>query len=485
MHEEMLAQIQEAVTNGKEDSIADAAPRGNAKSTLVSLASVLWCQLYTLKHYIIIISDTSTQADDFLTNIRSELEDNDLIINDFGSQIGDIWTTNDLLTINDVRIQSLGAGKKIRGRRYKQWRPDLIVVDDLENDESVRSSDQRKKLFDWYTKAASKAGDERTDKIFIGTIIHYDSLLTKLLKNPIYKSKTYKAVIEWSGSPLWNDWELIITNLTNTKRIEDARQFFDDHREEMLKGTKVLWPEKEDYYSLMVQRIADGPAAFSSEKQNEPLTDEDRRFLPNWIQYFEDSEIEGKKLYLVAAIDPSMGKAGGDYSAIVVLGMDSNSQIYVLAADMAKRHPDVIASDALALYSIYNFPILGVEDVQFQEFFKDTLARLIRERKLNLIIKGLHTHSDKILRIESLQPDIKNGRIKFRRSQGKLIEQLINFPSADHDDGPDALELAMSLFGSGSSIAQFYKEVANEANTPAQHSFIQDAENIKVNQIGF
>ena len=98
------------------------------------------------------------------------------------------------------------------------------------------------------------------------------------------------------------------------------------HELDMLLGTEVLWPQKESYYSLMLQRIADGPAAFSSEKQNEPLSDDDRRFMGDWIQYYEDTDLVGKELYIVGWVDPSMGKTGGDYSAIVTLAADYSYQ---------------------------------------------------------------------------------------------------------------------------------------------------------------
>lgn len=69
-----------------------------------------------------------------------------------------------------------------------------MVLDDIENDENVRTVEQRKKLENWFYKAVSKAGDTYTDIVYIGTLLHYDSLLAKVLKNPAYRSVKYKAV---------------------------------------------------------------------------------------------------------------------------------------------------------------------------------------------------------------------------------------------------------------------------------------------------
>lgn len=474
MHEEMFLAAEEAITNGLPDNIVDAAPRGNAKSTIFSFALPLWAALFELKHYIIIVSDTADQANDFLGNIKSELEDNTLILEDFGSQYGYVWTNSDIILRNDVRIQALGAGKKIRGRRYKQYRPDLIIGDDLENDENVQSPDQRKKDETWFTRALSKAGDERTDKIIIGTIIHYDSLLAKLLKNPLYQSKKYQSVIRWSKSNLWTDWERMITNLDNPNRIIEAKEFYLAHEAEMLEGTEVLWPSKEPYYTLMIQRVTDGPAAFSSEKQNEPLSDDERRFLPEWIHYYDDSELIGRNLITGISVDPSMGKVGGDYSAIITGGIDNNGIIYVLEADIQKRHPDVIVNDFISHAIAYGCKTGGVEQNQFQEYFKDTLQKRLEEAKVDISVKGLKTHSDKILRIQSLQPDIKNGRLRFRRTQQRLIDQLINFPSDAHDDGPDALEMLVQLLGKRSGFASYFESLANESNNPTTTAILQN-----------
>ena len=475
MHEDMFDDLQEIILNKKPDSLVDAAPRGNAKSTISSFALPIWCGVYQHKRYIVVASDTADQANDFLTNIKNEFEDNIFLIEDFGDQVGAIWTNSNIILSNGVRMQAFGAGKKIRGRRYRQYRPDLIIGDDLENDENIVSPEQRKKNETWYFKALSKAGDERTDKVVVGTIMHYDSLLSKLLKNPTYKAKKYQAVLEWSKSPKWNEWETIINDLANVNRMQDALAFFEANKVEMLAGTKVLWPSKEDYYNLMVQRVADGPSAFSSEKQNEPLSDDDRRFHPDWIQYYDDTDIAGKELFVVGACDPSMGKKGGDFSGIITLGQDNNHYVYVLDADLQKRHPDIIISDVLSKHEYYQYKLFGVEDNQFQEYFKDAMQKKIDEEKRGkgLIIKGVHSHSDKILRIQSLQPDIRNGRIKFKKDQQKLIDQLLNFPSADHDDGPDALEIAMSLIGKRSGFADYFKAKANET-TNTTLSFIQN-----------
>jgi len=165
-------------------------------------------------------------------------------------------------------------------------------LDDVENDENVNTPEQRRKLENWFLKAVSKAGDDYTDFIYIGTMLHYDSLLAKVMKNPSYRSMKYKAVQSFSNSPLWTRWEEIFTDLDNDNHEADARGFFEENKEAMLAGTSVLWEEKLSYYDLMVIKVSEGEASFNSELQNEPINPDDCLFNEEWFDYFNPLEID-------------------------------------------------------------------------------------------------------------------------------------------------------------------------------------------------
>ena len=429
---------------------ATAAPRGHAKSTNLTFKGSLHAALYRYKRYIIILSDTSDQANGFLSAIKDELEDNGAIREDFGDLTGGVWRENVIITSQGVRIDAIGAGQKIRGRKHKNWRPDLMVLDDIENDENVRTVEQRKKLENWFYKAVSKAGDTYTDIVYIGTLLHYDSLLAKVLKNPAYRSVKYKAVQSFSTSPLWETWESIYTDLGNEGRELEAKKFFEKNREEMLAGTKVLWEEKLSYYDLMVTRVSEGEASFNSELQNEPVNPDDCLFNEEWFDYYnpEDMDFSSADFRFYGFVDPSLGKnRRADYSAILTGALEvPTGYLYILDADIVRRHPDAIISDVLLkadwIQRTYGkrYVKFGVETVQFQWFLKEQLAKSSARARIYLPIEEVPQSSDKVLRIQTLQPDIKNKYIKFSRRHKLLLEQLQYFPMADHDDGPDALE---------------------------------------------
>ena len=435
---------------------AVAAPRGHAKSTNLTFKGTMHSTLYGYKHYPIIISDSSEQAEGFLDNIRVEFEENTAILEDFGPLAGSVWRSNVLVTKTNIKIEAIGSGKKIRGRKHRNWRPDLIILDDVENDENVRTPEQRSKLKNWFDKAVSKSGDDYTDIVYIGTLLHYDSLLAKTLTNPAYRSIKYKAVIQFSpADDLWQQWESIFTDLDNDDREADALAFFQAHKEAMLEGTQVLWEEKLSYYDLMVMRVSEGEASFNSEEQNEPINPDDCLFMEEWFDYYNEAEVNfGDPAFdFFGFIDPSLGKTKrSDFSAIVTLAKHKGSgYMYVVDADIERRHPDRIIADVLAKERWlrasfgHGYRKLGAETNQFQWFLKEELAKASAKAGLYLPIEEVQQTSDKVMRVQTLQPDVKNKYIKFNRRHKRLLEQLTQFPMGAHDDGPDALEGARSI----------------------------------------
>ncbi|SHI87737.1 phage terminase large subunit [Lutispora thermophila] len=430
------------------------APRGHAKSTTFTFKDTLHASAYGYKHYIIILSDSSEQAEGFLTDIKTEYEENAALREDFGDLQGKVWKAGVILLSNGVKIEAIGSGKKIRGRRHKQWRPDLIICDDLENDENVNTPEQRKKLRDWFYKAVSKAGDTYTDIVYIGTLLHFDALLANVAKNPQYKTVKYRGVISFAkNEELWSAWEAIYTDLNNDNRQEDAKAFFEANREAMLEGTEVLWEAKLSYYDLMVIRVSEGESSFNSEIQNDPIDPESCAFNEEWFSYYKDDEVDfsDNRFLFVGANDPSLGKnKKSDTSAIIALAKDTRTgYMYVVVASIEKRKPDVIIEDAIEtskrLRRDYKKPFtkFRVETVQFQHFFKDVMAQRSAEAGEYLPIEEVNNVQNKDLRIQSLQPFVKNGYIKFNEKHKTLLQQMKEYPMGKNDDGPDALEMAV------------------------------------------
>lgn len=451
-------------TDAKEINRADGcrraieAPRGHAKSTTFTFKDSIHAAVYAYKHYEIILSDSSEQAEGFLADIKTEMEENAALVEDFGELKGKVWKASVILLSNGVKIEALGAGKKIRGRRHKQWRPDLILCDDLENDENVNTPDQRKKLRNWFYKAVSKCGDTYTDIVYIGTLLHFDALLANVASNPSYRTVKYQGVIAFAENvSLWDAWEVIYTDLSNDTRQEDARDFFDQNREEMLEGSAVLWEAKLSYYDLMVIRISEGEASFNSEIQNDPIDPENCTFQEEWFDYYDDGQLppdfSEPRFLFIGANDPSLGKnKKSDTSSIFALAKDTiTGYMYIIIADIEKRKPDKIIEDAIEasrrLQRDYKRPYykFGVETVQFQYYFAEIMRQRAAEVGEYLPIEEINSVQNKDARIQSLQPFVKNGYIKFSKKHKTLLKQMTEYPMGKNDDGPDGLQMAVKL----------------------------------------
>lgn len=444
LHLYLFDVLPKVLHDNKGAKLAIAAPRGEAKSTLVS-------QLYTLyriclgkTHYTLIVMDSIDQAYPMLEAIKAELEFNPRLKMDFGGAcgVGRVWQSGSIVTAGNIKVQVAGAGKKLRGLRHGAYRPDFVVLDDIENDENVRSPEQRDKLQNWLNKTILPLGaaGEKLDIVYIGTILHYDSVLNRTLGNAGWQSARFKALIRYPDNmTLWDEWEALYL----AKEPDQAQAFYNAHKDDMNKGAVVSWAAR-PLLDLMTIRADVGHSAFDSEYQNDPTAGDDAPFnnalhfwgtLPDNLTYF-------------GAVDPSLGKAGSsrDPSAIVIAGLDGTTgKVYIIKAEIKKRLPDRIIEDVIALQRQYNCVKWAVEAVAFQEFLRTELIKRGQQRGIPIPAVAVKPTSDKLLRIESLQPHMANGQLLLHPSQSTLIDQFRHFPKADHDDGPDAVEMVYKI----------------------------------------
>lgn len=432
-------------------------PRGNAKSTIYNFFTPLHSALYAKRMFIVQVSDTETQAQTFLTDIKNAIEGNAFIIEDFGELKGPIWRA-DMVCINSIvgqpiYIAAVGAGSGIRGLRKAQFRPDLIIVDDLENDESVLTSERINKLHQWFQRALMNLGNDRTDVIVVGTIIAFDCVLDRLSKNPTWDAKKLQAIIAWSPSTLWEDWKKIYTDLSISKeeRVRQSDKFYRENEEELLRDTEVLWPDGWPYLALMKIYVDIGDAAFHAERQNEPINFDECPFKPEWFSYYTQEELNNVRITsYYGALDPSLGKSRlSDFTALVIIGRGTNGFLYVVEAIIERMNPDRILELLLQKGREYSFVRFGIETNQWQDLLRIMfIERSAREGLYLPIIELKHT-KDKVMRVQSLIPYVKNSYIKFSHQHTLLLEQLKGFPKVKHDDGPDALEMAVRLVNQG------------------------------------
>ncbi len=431
-------------------------PRGAAKSTLVTLAFVLRAAVEAAEPYIWIVSDTKHQAHAHLENVKAELVDNPALAEGYPEAAGrgPVWRAGTAVLRNGVAIEAFGTGQRIRGRRRRAERPTLIVCDDLQNDGHIESAEMRRRSWDWFHGTLLRAGTPRTNVVNLATALHRDALAVRLHATPGWTSRVFQAIVRWPENlALWEAWEQIYADVENPRAAEQARQFYLANRPAMEAGAAVLWPEVEDLYTLMCIRAESGRTAFEREKQNRPLNPELCEWPEEWFGesvWFTDwpEDLAVRTL----ALDPSKGSDArrGDYSAFVLLGVGRDGWLYV-EADLARRPTPQIVADGVAWCQRFRPDAFGIEANQFQELLAAEFQREFQRQGLLGVRPWLvDNRQNKRVRIRRLGPLLAAGQLRFKShspSTRLLVEQLRQFPVADHDDGPDALEMAVRLAG--------------------------------------
>jgi predicted phage terminase large subunit-like protein len=466
--------------------VAIAAPRGHAKSTVVTLAYVLWCLLYGVEPFVVVASGTEQQSARLVEHVRVQLESNPLLQQDF-PELADVrritpWRKDTLKLPARSGAGSLlmafSSGQNLRGIRFGKHRPTLIVVDDIEDKQNVVYEEQRAKLSDWFHSTLLKAGSPDTNVIVVGTVLHHDALLANLLdgaKRPGWRTFRYQAVERFCDHPeLWDQYSAIASGqqpypappaTSGQWGEKGAKQFLSHNREQMAKGAVVLWPQQYDYDHLMHVRLREGEAAFQAEFQNQPLDPQACVFAHAKLRMWDDIAPTPEDLLrkfspgygrvngqFFGACDPSLGNDPhrGDYSAIVIVYVpesedDERKTKYVLVADIARRTPDETIAKIVQYARIYNFRRFGVEGNQFQELMINDLKRRSQQAGTHITIEDIKSRSNKQQRIMAIEAEVSQGLIAFSRRHSLLLEQLRTFPGGKYDDGPDALEMAVAM----------------------------------------
>ncbi|WP_310627077.1 phage terminase large subunit [Limnohabitans sp.] len=419
------------------------APRGEAKSTLGTQLATLWVVVTGRKRFIPLVMDSFDQTATMLEAVKVELESNPRLSMDFPDACGKgrVWNAGVIVTRNNAKVQAFGSGKKMRGLRHGPHRPDFVLLDDIENDENVRSKEQRDKLEQWLKKVVLPLGppDGSMDVLYLNTILHYDSVANRVHKNPSWKRVKFSAVVRWPDRmDLWQQWEELYIN----EGEEIADTFYNQRRADMDAGSIVSWPTMRPLLKLMKIRAGDHHA-FDCEYQNDPTNDEASFFqgMKFWVQPSRDWVFYG-------AHDPSLGKnnKSRDPSACLVGGFDRNHGVLsVVEATVARMIPDRQISKIIEYQRDYRCLVWGIESIQFQEFFRQELIKSSAKAGVPVPAIALTPNTDKNLRIESLSPHVNNGLILFHQAHTVLNSQLRHWPEADHDDGPDALHMLWML----------------------------------------
>ena len=397
--------------------------RGSAKSTILTMSYPIWSILGEQeKKFVLILCRTRTQAKQHMMNLKRELESNQLLQNDLGpfQEESDEWGSSSLVFSNlNARITAASSEQSIRGIRHNQYRPDVIVCDDVEDLASVKTRESRQKTYQWLTSEIIPAGDRNTRLVIVGNLLHEDSLIMQL-KSDVEEKRingVFKAyplfdknnVIAWPGK------------YPDTKAVDE---------EKLKSGNNIAWQRE---YLLRI------------------VSDTDRVVHPEWIQYYDPEELPRDDRYInYIGVDLAISeKSGADCTAIVTLKIHSHGdkkRAYVVPYPFNRRitFPEQVNQIKLIATSKREmdcYPRIFIEKVAYQE-------ALIQQLKSGgLHVEGVSPHGDKRERLALTTSAIKEGLVIFpKKGAEELITQLIGFGAEKHDDLADAFSIAVNQF---------------------------------------
>lgn len=390
--------------------------RGSGKTTIMGTSYAIWSILgIQKKKFVLIIAKTESQARQYLANIKIELENNKLLHADLGpfEEPNDEWRAVSIVLPNyGARITVTSIESSVRGIKHGPHRPQLIICDDLEDLDIVKTQESRDKLFKWFTGDIAPIGEKETRRIVIGTRLHNDSLLARL-RHAIMKGEMQGIVrsypfMDGNGKSLWHE----------------------------------KYPTPADIETL--RKTLPSTQAWEREYMLNIVAEDDQVIREEWIRYYDVLPEDGTANFRYAAtgIDPAISeKESADCTAMVsgrIYNRNRNLQIHILPNPVNERmdFPKTVETVKALSKTLGNgnATTIFIEGVAYQKALIDQLQKDGFPAK-----KWDPQGTDKRARLSLVSSLIQSGKILFPKEGAELlIRQMTGFGTEKHDDLADA-----------------------------------------------
>ena len=416
-----------------ENRLAIAAPRGFAKSTITQIVYGLWCLLFNEGDDIISISLSADLANDWVRKLKFEFEGNERILEDFGGILdwgekkSKRWTADHLVIQKDGRVYSQVRARG-RGCQVRGLRPTRVFCDDLEDEQLVRSEEQRKQLKQWFLGALMNVLRVDQQLVVIGTVLHPVSLLNKMMKKKeefaSWTVRKYQAITE--GESIWE------------KRF----------------------PLKE----LLRKKFEIGTYAFQAEFQNEPVASDICLWRPHWIKTYKKlPEI----IETFMGLDPAISiRESADYTAAVIWGIGVDGKIYEIESVQGRWGTWDFIDRVIKLYLKHKPIRIGIEKEKIEMVIKPVLLKEARKRGIHLPVHSIELGSykagqkrasrDKFSRAMTIIHLFEQDLVRLKSQD--LIDQLSMFPTGEGDDLVDAAVHGLHMIQRYSAKASVFRK---------------------------
>jgi len=371
------------------DRVCGVCPRGHGKSSTARIW-ILHKILYNKCRYVVMIGSSEDMAGQNLRWIRDQLVENSKIIDIYGSLYNKAkWAETEFITSTKIKMVAKGAGQKIRGMNEK-GRPDIVYIDDLEDDEMVTTKERRDKVSLWFRQAVLPIISQKAKIIYTGTILDGDSLLKNVSKNLI------KDHIKW---------KVLFYQAVN---VDSNGKMY------------ALWEERKPLEILLIIK-QDDPETFAKEYQNDPRAGGLAVFQKQWYNHYDERSLiefrgeytmNANKLSVMCHTDFALSeKKSSDFSVIMITGMDEKTNLYVLDyLRWRTADPYDMLNKMFIMCQKWNTDVATMEVVAFQTVLSRMFDYEMDRRNIIIsIIELTRPASTKLKRIKSLASPIQKG----------------------------------------------------------------------------
>ena len=420
--------IRDTITGRSEPVLLIEAPPRHGKSELVSKFLPAWYLGVWPDRRVMLAAYEATFARSWGRKARAVFESASCPI--FGRGLADDnHAADDWSTTAGRGMTTAGVGGPMTGRGAN-----LLIIDDpVKNAEEALSQTTRNNHWDWWQSTASTRLEPGGVVIGIMTRWHEDDIFGRLLKGGGQIRRLTLPALAEHDDPLGRQpGEALWPERYPAAKLEQMRA------------------ERSEYWwrAMFQQR----PGKWGESKWGQYLGE--KVTAARWPEAFE---------FCVVAVDPSLGADDrkGDYSAIVFVGRASG-KLWV-DADIRRRSETEIAVDAVEMYARHRANLMVLEGNGFQRVLAESFQTAAMSRRLSMPLQTIVNTGNKVLRVSSLGPLLAADMFRFRDSAGcrLLLDQLGEFPRGDHDDGPDALEMAVrAINGAAAALHDDAEELA-------------------------
>ena len=425
--------IYRGLRNEKIRRLMIAAPRGTAKSTVVSLVYPLWKVAFKASSddlFIVIISESQAQSVNFLNRIKYHLNNSRIFKETFGDHsitTAKRWTNNDVILANGARLIAVGTGQRVRGFIEGDTRPNLIIVDDFESELNAFTAEGRTKNRKWVTEAVIPSLSDDGRIVMIGTVISEDCFLCWAKESPTWKVLWY-SIWDEDEKSIWNERfpkKRILQIKDEFASVGNLNGFYQEYMNIAQSPDEA--PFKPEYIKIHHYdfEMRDGQAILFKKKGDE-----------------EDV----KPIAVYSGVDPASSLSlRADFFVIATVGIDSDGNVYIVDIFRARLDPALQPGEIIRTYKKYRPKRMKIETVAYQEALRSAVRKQMQEEDLYIpgLEKGVKPRNRKSERLLSLVPLLAKGQFFFRAQDINAQQEFLSYPKGRHDDVMDAVWTAL------------------------------------------